>query len=190
MPNGPGKTDVHFLFPFPFFFYPLVCSSVPVCSRALTLFLLFIFHHVTVHLSCSLLHEFSPTYSILFIRAYVLSFPASLSLSFPLPQSKSWHSVQTQEFTGDVWVHLHVWDAYINVCTFAHGSTVDKQSWFCFLITSWWMVTVNKVSVCEGGMKASSQHHSTPQIWRPGAQSCRQWQAVEVMWTTPKTVDM
>lgn len=81
MPNGPAKTDaLLFLVHLSLSSSPLVCRSVSVYFRALTLFLFFIFLHVVVHLSCCLPHEFSPTYSILYRSLFSLFLSLSIFL--------------------------------------------------------------------------------------------------------------
>lgn len=82
MPNANTDT-VFFLSIFPFLFFPL-SVALSLYFQALTLFLFFIFLHVAVHLSCCLPHEFSPTYSILYLSLFSLSLFLSLSI-FLLP---------------------------------------------------------------------------------------------------------
>lgn len=47
---------------------------------------------------------------------------------------------------------------------------------------------MNKVSVCEGGVRASPVCHSMPQIWHSGAHNWGQWLVVYMMWTKPMSV--
>lgn len=85
------KNDALLFCPSFLFFFPLVCGSVLVYSWALTLFLFSIFLHVAVSLSCCLLHESSPKYSILYLSLFSLCL--CLSFCFPLPLCNSWHSI-------------------------------------------------------------------------------------------------
>lgn len=49
---------------------------------------------------------------------------------------------------------------------------------------------MNKVSVCEGGMKARPECHSMPQIWHSGAHCWGQWLAACMMWMKRNSVDL
>lgn len=117
MPNT--NSDALLLCPSFLVFFPIVCRSVLVYSRALTLFLIFL--HVAVCLSHCLPHKSSPKYSILYLSLFSLC----LSFSFPFPLCYSWHRIlPAKSFTeGGVFlyvcVRLHICGCIcVSVCTF------------------------------------------------------------------------
>lgn len=129
-----------FLYIFPILISSFVCLSVSVHFWACTLFLFFISLHVTGPLSCCRPHEFSPTYSILYLRFFSSSFlPLSIFL-LPSPTeqkltqySSSWVVCRRQGYLCVcVSICQSVYICY-HMCLFAHWVSNDRTDSFVFL---------------------------------------------------------
>lgn len=167
MPNGPAQTDaLLFCTSFPFLYFPLSVALSPSISE-LSLYPCFVISlYVTAPLLCYIPHEFSRTYSVQYLRI-IFSFFSSFFL--PPSSSEQWQHIfwlNSLQKEGYFYMCLCIiicersyFSPYVSVYTLA-GAMTEQALVFVFRSTSWRSVTVNKVSVCEDGLKASPECHS------------------------------
>lgn len=123
-----------FLSIFSFSSFSLVCCSVYVYFWALTLFLFFIFLHVSLHLSCCFTRELSYIF-ILYLT--LLSLFLSLYFCLPFPLINRWHDILPAEQCTEEGVYMctcvHLRDcerikSRLHVCVCLHiGWTASEQ---------------------------------------------------------------